>query len=125
MLPVGFHLRYGRARQQSTPGPGKLLADSVVVGIEQHFIARFGGGVACQVGLEQEGLEEPGRVRQVPFGRAGKGFGLQAVVLDAQRPAEGQGLGSSVPEVGQQRLVDPGGCVNGSDLAFQVLVDLV
>ena len=62
-----------------------LVADAVVVGIEQHPVT---GAKRPETGLErlqQEGLEKPGGVRQMPLDRARIGHGLYAGVFGRQR----------------------------------------
>ena len=84
-----------------------LLADAVVVAVEQVFECGIGGLITGQVRLEQKGFEEPGGVSQVPARRAGFRAGLQAHVFGEQRFTQllAESPGSSVC------IGEPGGIV--------------
>ncbi len=71
-----------RALDLPALGPRVHVARRVVVGIEQVVILVV--EPLHPAGLENEALEEPGDVRQVPLGRADIGHGLQARMLRAQ-----------------------------------------
>ena len=77
----GQHLRDRGSAQQAPLGPGMAGADAVVIGVEQVAPAAIGRLVALQVRLQQERLEEPGGVGQMPFGGARIRHPLQAEVL--------------------------------------------
>ena len=79
--PVVEDLGHRRPRQIPAPGPGILLADGVVVAVEQVLVAIVRRAVSGQEGPQKEGLEEPGGVGQVPAGRARLGTGLDTHVL--------------------------------------------
>src|SRR5512143_498571 len=59
-------------------------ADALVIGVEAIFEALVEHAIAGQEALQQEGLEEPGGVREVPFGRARIVHRLDDLVLIAQ-----------------------------------------
>ena len=100
--PVVQHVGQGGPGQQATlgprvPGPGRL-----VVGVEEVAV----GGVDRRrpgVGHQQEGLEEPGGVRQVPLDRAGVRHALHRHVLCRQRFGQGQGAGAHALKAVEQR----------------------
>ena len=50
--------------------PGMARADGVVIGVELIAPERVAGMSSC-MGLQHEGVEEPGGVAQMPFGRTG------------------------------------------------------
>ena len=76
-------------------GARMLVADGVVVGVEQHR-TRVEGRVAGSVRREHERLEEPRRVREVPLGRARVGHRLHDAVLGRQRRRERERLRADV-----------------------------
>ena len=85
-LPApGMHLGQGRARQQAPLRARMLRPHALVVAVEEHAERGIEGLEAGLEALEQEGLEEPGGMRQVPFGRAGLGHRLQLAILGRQR----------------------------------------
>ena len=86
-LAIPVDLGDRRASEQPAFAPRDPLADRVVVGIEQETIFRWGDPVAGRGRLDDERLEEPARVCQVPLGGAGVGHRLDDVVLDLQRRA--------------------------------------
>ncbi len=90
MGAVGQHLIQRRPRQQPAFGPGMPLADRLVIGVEQIAEGRIEGPVAALFRLQQEGLEEPGDVGQVPFGGADVRHGLDLLVLGAEAGCEPQ-----------------------------------
>jgi hypothetical protein len=85
---VAAHLGHRRSRQQAAVWARIDLPDLLVVGVEQHIKAVTKRPVAGKVRLEQEGLEEPADVREVPLGRARDDRGLDDVVLDREGCAE-------------------------------------
>ena len=88
VLAVGVHLLDGRPRQRPAPGAWERLADAVVVGVEEFLEALDERPVPLYVRLEQEGLEEPGGVREVPLGRARVVHRLDAIVVHGERTAQ-------------------------------------
>lgn len=85
---VTVDLLDGRTRQQAALVARVELADRLVVGVEQHVKAGEAEFVSRQVRAQQEGLEEPRHVRDVPFRRTGLQAGLRLVVLGQQRCTE-------------------------------------
>src|SRR6202171_4250196 len=69
------------SRQQSAPGAGMLLADTVVVGIEQHAKRWMEHPVPGQMRDENERLEEPARMREMPLDRTRIGHRLDRAIL--------------------------------------------
>src|SRR3954452_15738915 len=84
---VAQHLSDRRPRQQTAPRSWKLLTDSVVVGIKQILVAAV-GGARFPLLSENESLEEPRRVRQVPSRRTGVGHRLNAAIFRFERLAK-------------------------------------
>src|SRR3546814_6906177 len=60
------------------------LAGLFVIGIEEVGIGRIERSVAGQVRLQQEGLEEPGRMRAMPLRRTRVRHRLNRLVLGRQ-----------------------------------------
>src|SRR3546814_3182242 len=71
-----FRSAAGRARM--------TLAGLFVIGIEEVGIGRIERSVAGQVRLQQEGLEEPGRMRAMPLRRTRVRHRLNRLVLGRQ-----------------------------------------
>ena len=78
-----------RARQQSARGPWMPRPDRLIVGVEEIAEHRVERRIALLVRRQQEGLEKPRRMRQVPFGRAGVRHRLGCLVLVRQPRREG------------------------------------
>src|SRR5262247_3362463 len=76
-----------RSREHAALGARVLVADALVVGIEEDAEGRVEGRVAGYA-LEHERLEEPRGVREVPLHRAGVGHRLEGAVLRRERGAE-------------------------------------
>jgi len=77
-----------RTRQQPAARARERDADLIIIRVEQMLELRVKRAVTGDKGFEQEGLEEPARVCEVPLGRARIGHGLQAVIVRRERPAE-------------------------------------
>ena len=86
--PVGPDLLHGGAGEISTAGPTVPLSGLYVVGVEQEGVALVVQAIAGEVGNEDEGLEEPGRVREVPLRRAHVGHGLDHLILRGEAPGQ-------------------------------------
>ena len=84
VLAVAAHFRHRRARQRAAQRARELVADAVVVGVEEVLEGGVERPVAVRERLQQEGLEEPGRVRQMPARRAGIDDRLHHVVFGGQ-----------------------------------------
>ena len=81
---VAQHLVETRAREHPALRPRILLADAVVIRVEEETERGIEGPVRRVAALEHEGLEEPGGVREVPLHRARVRHGLQRAILRAQ-----------------------------------------
>ena len=82
------NLLQARSGEEAARRPGVLLSHGLVVGIEQDTKLRMRVPVAGQLVFQQEGLEEPAGVRQVPLGGAGELHGLERAVLRRQGSAQ-------------------------------------
>ncbi len=83
---------FGRGtREQPALGARLARADALVIGVEAIFEALFEHAVAAQEALQQERLEEPRRVREMPLGRARVVIGLRQLVLVRKRLGERAG----------------------------------
>ncbi len=60
-------------REQPTVGSRKLLANIVVIGVEEKFETRMKNRVVRVDSLEHEGLKEPCRMGEMPFRGTGVG----------------------------------------------------
>ncbi len=81
MSPESANILNQRPRQQTAPGPWMHLARRVVIGIEQVMILIVKTTVTFFVGFENETLEKPGRVRQMPLGWTHVRHTLNDVIL--------------------------------------------
>ena len=88
VVAVAVDLLHGRTREKATLQARKERPHGFVVGIEQIAVARMKGPVARQERREQEVLEEPGRVREMPFRGADVRHALDDVVLGRERRAD-------------------------------------
>jgi hypothetical protein len=91
---VGIDLRDRRARDEPALRTAVPLAGLHVVRVEQERVARVERHVPGVVRAEDERLEEPAGVREVPLGRARVGHRADDVVLDRQRLAQRLRLGA-------------------------------
>ena len=81
-------LGQSRARQHAASRAQDALALGLVIGIEQERPLLVVEPVTRQPVAQQERLEEPGGVREVPFGRRGVGHRLQRRVRFGERRDE-------------------------------------
>ena len=88
MFAVTPHLVERWPRQQSALRSRMPWAERFVIRIEEVGVVRVEWRVASRVAGEHDGLEEPGRVRDVPLGRARVRHGLQGLILRRQRRGE-------------------------------------
>src|ERR1019366_206670 len=93
VAPVSYHLGGGRPRYQASLGSGMARPERVVIGIEQKRIAAVNGLIACIETLQDEGLEKPRGMAEVPFRGTGVGHRLHTLVLGAK--ARGELLGKA------------------------------
>ena len=77
---------------QAALGPRVPGANAVVIAVVKHPKAGIKGFEAGFVLLQHKGFKKPGQVRQMPFGGAGVGHGLQLAVLGAERCGQPFGL---------------------------------
>ena len=96
-----------RARQQAAIGPRMLVANRVVVGIEEHPVSWVEMPVTANEAFENERFEKPRCVGQMPLDRTRVGHRLQRAVLGRQRHGKlhgGRPHGvETVPECGRLR----------------------
>src|SRR5690606_14330660 len=85
---IGAHLIDGGPRQSAPPSSLELRAEALVVGIEEAPVAGVKRLIVPNVTFENERLEEPHRVREVPPGRARVGQALDHLILDRERRRE-------------------------------------
>ena len=97
---IGVHLAHGRAGDVSALVARMARAGLDVVRVEQEGVPGIEGLVPGEVGPEQEGLEEPGDVGQVPLGGADVLHRLHHAVLGRERLGEGLGAGADIPVAG-------------------------
>ncbi len=81
MSPVAIYFSDARARQKSPLLTRLELSDLLVIGIEQIAEQGMEFRVAHEIFLQEEGLEKPAHMRQVPLGRTGLGGCLDHVIL--------------------------------------------
>jgi hypothetical protein len=98
---------YCRARQKTTQRAREKRADRLIVRVEQIAVLRMECTIARQQRQQQEVLEEPRRVRKMPFGRTAFGRALDDIVLDSKRAAQaGRGRPHAVVAVVQGCRID-------------------
>src|SRR5262249_53923594 len=81
---IGVYFGETGARQQAARVTRVLRADRVVIRIEETPEVRLEGAIAARVRFEHERLEEPTRVREMPFRRAGVRHRLNLAVFRRQ-----------------------------------------
>ena len=85
---IGLHFVQARTRKNVAQSSQWTVANRVVVGIEKIAERWMERTIVRHILRQKKSLEEPGGVRQVPFGGAGIRHGLQAVVFDRERSAQ-------------------------------------
>jgi hypothetical protein len=85
---VAPHLRQVGPRHEAALGPRVALADAVVIAVEEDAKRRIERPELRLEALEDERLEEPGDVREVPLRRARVGHRLHLAVLGRQRRSQ-------------------------------------
>ena len=93
----------GRPAQHPPARARVSLAFAFVIGIEQISETLVEGPVTRNMIAQDEGFEEPGRVRQMPFRGRGVGEGLDRRVGVAQRLGERKGQCTGLREPIRQR----------------------
>jgi hypothetical protein len=91
---VGEDVGDGRAREAGAEGFGGHVAEGVVVGVEEPVEVWVEVLVGGDEFAEDEGLEEPGGVGEMPLGGAGLSAGLDHHVFRRERSGEGEGGGA-------------------------------
>lgn len=125
MMPIVVDLRDRRPGQETSLGPRPEAGSGLlVVAIEEVLETRVEDPVAGQEGTQQEGLVEPGDMRQMPLRRARLDPCLKHIVFDRERLAQLLGQGADTPEDARQIrshgivLVDPCGMKGHVSLAL-------
>src|SRR4051794_8592273 len=85
MRAVGENLGIGGPRQERAFRPRMRLALAFVIRIEAEIEFRVENPEARQMMLQDESLEEPGDVRQMPLGRARVLHGLDDLIFRRER----------------------------------------
>ena len=98
-----------RARELSAARALHPRAHPFVVRVEEEPVTRVDRPVAGGEGSQHEGLEEPGRVREVPLGGAGVGHRLHQLVLAGERRRQGHRAGADGRVVVEEAHEDRGG----------------
>ena len=101
--PVVAHFGAARPSEEPARRPIELFAYCIVVAVEENRV-RPGREPLDAGRLQHERFEEPSRVRAVPFGRAGVGHALRALVFCRQRLSERFGLSSHAHELARNLL---------------------
>ncbi len=86
------NFRHAGTRQQAPFGTRILNPNLIIVGIEQVGEIVVPRGIAGASLRQDEGLEKPSGMGQVPAGRAGIRHGLDDVILNCQRRTKRFGL---------------------------------
>jgi len=107
VLAIGADLCHCRPGQEPALATQVHLADRVVIGIEEIVETFVELTIAGQVRDQQEILEEPAGMCQMPLGRADIGHRLRHEILGLQRLAEVQRLLPHAPVAVLQIGVGP------------------
>ena len=94
--PVFGHLVVRRTSDETSVGASMPGADRLVIGIELYFVTFVVPIVPRLMGHEEEGLEEPGDMRSMPFGRTDVRHRLDLLILRGQGGREGFGLSTDI-----------------------------
>ena len=90
MGATGEDLVQARAAEHAAARARVALALALVIGIEQIGPALVAQAIAGDMVAQDEGLEEPAGVGEVPFGRRGVGHRLEGGVGVGQRRGDGR-----------------------------------
>ena len=85
MLPIGQNLVDAGAGDHAALRPWLARPEALVVGVEKVGVALVERPVTGGQGSQNHRFKKPGSVGEVPFGRAGIGHSLQALILRRQR----------------------------------------
>ena len=103
LSPPGQHLRQRGAADKAPIGARILVANAVVITVEQNAEAGIKGFETRLKPFQHKSFEKPGHMGQMPLGRAGVGHGLKLAVLGAQRLRQPFGLPTNLLKaLGQQ-----------------------
>ncbi len=86
--PKAISFRHRRPRDESSQIAPVHVARSVIIGIKKVGVFRNFRLVARHPDFQNESLEEPARVREMPFGRADVRHRLHDVIFRLERRAE-------------------------------------
>ncbi len=84
IVAISLDLGQRRSREQAALSARMLGADAVVIRVEDDPEGRVERRKTLFARFENERLEEPGGMRQVPFDRAGVGHRLRTTILVGQ-----------------------------------------
>jgi hypothetical protein len=118
---VALHVDERRPRDQASAGARMLLSHTLVVAVEENPEGRIERLVGGRVALEQEGLEEPGDVGEVPLGRARVGHRLHLAVLGRERRRKVEARLTDRGVAPAQRTFEPGGDARARRLGMHVV----
>ena len=88
MGAIGDDLGHRRARQQAPVRTGVPVPHPFVIGVEQVSERGIERRVCRQMRSQDEGLEEPGHMSEMPFRRADVGHRLHLLVFRRERRSE-------------------------------------
>ena len=84
----GSNVIKARSAEHAAPRPGVALTFAFIIAVEEVGPAFVVQAIAGDMIAQDEGFEEPGRVRQVPFRGRGIGMGLDGRIGIRQRCGE-------------------------------------
>ena len=98
-------------------------ADALIIGVEAIFEALVEHAIAGEEALQQEGLEEPGGMREMPFGRARVVHGLHDLILVAQgRGKLGRQRARGQQAIAQARLISVFGLMSATTTLWRFII---
>ena len=107
VLPIFVYFLHPWAREHSPAGPAVALAYAVVIRIEKILVLGIEAAIVTCLGEQDKSFKKPARMRQMPFGWAGVGHGLDDLIFGRERLRQGfRGvadfqifLGNTVPKL--------------------------
>ena len=103
MRAVGEDAIAGRPREEPAHSPRLAGPMRFIIGVEAIVEGRIEQVILLEIQGENESLEEPGRMRQMPFRRAGVVHRLDGHVLGAKRLGEVERQPPCLEETGAER----------------------